>query len=457
MRYRSLAGLITQACLVVTILCVASCAPTQQEDLARARVQRIIIIVQENRSFDNLFHGLAGADTASSGLTHDGARITLQSVPLAAHYDLDNSAADFVRSFDGGKMDGYDLRGALPFRGDGIPLRLAQYPAYAYVSPSDVRPYFDLARRYAVADRMFQSNIDQSFAAHLYLIAGQAGRAVDIPDGRPWGCDARWQTLVPLLSPQRRLLGAVYPCFDFTTLADRLDDKRLTWRYYAPSIASAKRWQHVSRDGEEHLSDPGRPDFGGNWSSFDAVEHVRFSSLWTHVVSPPSQILADVRHGSLANVTWVIPDWKNSDHSLSESDTGPSWVTSVINAIGESPFWYSSVIFVTWDDSGGWYDHVPPLQLDYDGLGARVPLIVVSPYAKVGYVSHQRYEFGSILKFAENIFGLTPLADSDTRANNPIDCFDFHRQPRAFQKIVARYPSQYFANQRPSLIAPDRN
>lgn len=432
----------------------SSCAPSQQE-LASAKIEHIVIVVQENRSFDNLFHGLAGADTVSTGLAHDGTHVELQSVSLASRYDLDNGAWDFNRSYDDGKMDGYDFRRALPIRGDGVPLPLAQYPAYAFLSPIDVKPYFELASRYVVADRMFQSNIDQSFAAHLYLIAGQAGRSVDIPDGRPWGCDADWQTLVPVLSPRRRIEGGQYPCFDFTTLADLLEDKGLSWRYYSPSIVSAKMWRHIPRDGEQHLSDPGRPEFGGNWSSFDAVEHIRFGSDWKRVISPPNQILSDISKGKLASVTWVVPDWKNSDHALSKSTTGPSWVAAIVNAIGDSRFWPTTAVLVTWDDSGGWYDHVPPPQLDYDGLGARVPLIVVSPYGKHGYVSHELYEFGSVLKFVEKTFSLHSLADSDTRANNLLDCFDFNQTAREFHPIPAPYSADYFMRQHASLRAPD--
>lgn len=449
---------LTCGLAVVILALITSCSPYSEQLSAGATVKHVVIIVQENRSFDNIFHGLPGADTATQGLTHDGTSVALQPVSLSVGYDLDNSAADFERSYDSGRMDGYDLRRALPVRGDGVPLRLAQYPAYAYVEPNDVEPYFQLAKRYAVADRMFQSNIDQSFAAHLYLIAGTAGRSVDVPNGRPWGCDAKWDTVVQLLSATRRVNGAVYPCFGLTTIADELDAKQLTWRYYAPRVVPSRIWQRVPHDGEQHFNDPGRPEFGGNWSSFDAISQIRFGAEWSRrVTSPPSRIIQDVKNGRLADVTWVIPDWKNSDHSLSKSDTGPSWVAAVINTIGDSKFWASTAIFVTWDDSGGWYDHVPPPQLDYDGLGVRVPLIIVSPYAKPGFVSHTGYEFGSILKFVESVFGLPPLAASDHRANNIFDSFDFNQRPAVFHRISAKYSTGYFQTQRDSLVAPDRD
>jgi phospholipase C len=130
----------------------------------------------------------------------------------------------------------------------------------------------------------------------------------------------------------------------------------------------------------------------------------------------------------------------DSDHSSCTSTHGPDWVASIVNAVGSSPFWDSTAIFVMWDEWGGWYDHVVPPYADYDGLGFRVPLLVISPYAKRGYVSHVQYEHGSILRFVEDRFGLARLAASNGRANSPAqDCFDFGRRPRAFKPFVTSH------------------
>ncbi len=148
--------------------------------------------------------------------------------------------------------------------------------------------------------------------------------------------------------------------------------------------------------------------------------------------------MKDVAKGKLAAMTWITPSAANSDHSSSQSTTGPQWVTSLVNAVGTSQFWNSTVIFVMWDEWGGWYDHVPPPQLDYDGLGFRVPLLVISPYAKQHYVSHVQYEHGSVLRFIEDTFGLGRLSASDGRANSPApDCLDFTRPPRPFKPFQA--------------------
>ncbi len=426
------------------------------EAQAHSHIRHVIIVVQENRSFDNLFHGFPGADTVNYGYAHDGTRVKLRPIPLTVNYDLSNGFQDFQKAYDHGKMDGFDLRATVPRNESTVPLAFAQYPEYGYVPHSESAPYFSMAKQYVLADRMFQSNIDQSFAAHLYLIAGQAGRSANVPNGYPWGCDASAGTTVPTLSNQRRIRKRVFPCFDFPTLADELNAKGLSWRYYAPQVRSAAVWRQFRALRKQGKSAPQKPDFGGNWSSFDAIAHERFGPTWTtNEISPETRFLTDVRAGKLANVTWVVPDWRNSDHSDSQSDTGPSWVASIVNAVGESRFWHDSAILITWDDSGGWYDHVPPPQIDFDGLGVRVPLIVVSPYAKRGAVVHTQYEFGSLLRFTEGVFGLRPLSVSDRRANNLIECFDFNQEGRPFTRISAPYGAGYFLVHPSSYVPPD--
>ena len=141
-----------------------------------------------------------------------------------------------------------------------------------------------------------------------------------------------------------------------------------------------------------------------------------------------------------------------SDHPGDNSDTGPSWVAQVVNAIGESKAWNTTAIIIVWDDWGGWYDHVaPPGKRSYGGLGFRVPAIVVSPYAKMGYVSHVEYDFGSIIKFVEENWDLPSLGTSDKNAAGFLDdFFDFTQQPRAFVPIGSKYAKTYFLHQRPS-------
>jgi phospholipase C len=202
----------------------------------------------------------------------------------------------------------------------------------------------------------------------------------------------------------------------------------------------------------------------GVWEPFEAIKYVRYGPDWnSKIIAPQSKILSDAAQGQLASVSWVTPAQQDSDHPVSHSDRGPSWVASVVNAIGESAYWPASAIIVIWDDWGGFYDNASPPQLDYRGLGIRVPCLIISPYAKRGYVSHVQYEYGSILRFIEEVNGLPagsigPRSQgyTDARASTLDDAFDFTQKPRKFSKIRAKYPVTQFLHERPSNEPVDR-
>ncbi len=184
---------------------------------------------------------------------------------------------------------------------------------------------------------------------------------------------------------------------------------------------------------------------------------------WTnHVIFDQTQILTDISSNQLADVSWVIPDGAASDHPTDGTE-GPSWVASVVNAIGNSPYWANTAIFVTWDDWGGWYDHVAPPQVLVNCqtwgcgyvYGFRVPLIVISPYVKAQYISHAQHDFGSILKFVETTFSLPSLGYADSMADDFSDCFDFNQTPLPFQTIPSDLDAQYFLNDKRPPTPPD--
>jgi phospholipase C len=403
-----------------------------------APIQHVVIIVQENRTVDNLFEGFPNADTAAYGRTSNGRRVKLREVSLAGP-DIDNTYADSVRSYDNGKMDGFNLN---PSNGG-----TAGRYAYGFVNRTQSAPYWKMAEQFELADHMFPTEHGESWAAHLELIASttniSATKAlVDFPSQSPWDCDAPAGTTTPVLTAAGAYKGnGPFPCITrLRTMADTLDAAGISWKYYAPSVND---W------------------IQGAWSPFGSIKNVRFGADWHNVVTPSSSILADVAKGQLAGVTWVTPDWQWSDHGGSGTSLGPSWVAAVVNAIGQSKFWNSTAIFVLWDDFGGWYDHVPPPQLDFKGLGIRVPCIVISPYVRPGSVIHTQYEFGSVLKFAEEIFNLPALGSvsdgySDTRAASMMDGFDFAQTPLTFHKIAAPTPPTYFLTARPSGRVPDK-
>ena len=386
-------------------------APAAAQQALSVKLQHVVIVVQENRSFDNLFQGYPGADTVASGKDSHGDTIPLRAIPLEAPYGIRHDSADFFAACNGTgsipgtncAMDGFDLESY------AREAHTPKFLPYAYVPHRETKLYFQMAHRYVVADRMFTSNIDASFTSHQYIIAAQAHSAVDLP-GLPWGCPAGPYDLVTTLLQNRTYGPAERPCFNYRTIGDELDARGLPWRFYADS-------------GPGYL-----------WLAYQAVRHIRNSPDWPrHAKTPAQRFLRDVARGELDAVTWVTPTCPNSDHAGCGGNTGPAWVASVVNAVGESKFWPTTAIFVMWDEWGGWYDHVPPPYEDYDGLGIRVPLLVISPYAKRDYVSHVQYEHGSILRFVEDLFGLHRLAASDARANSPAaDCFDFAGPPRPF-------------------------
>jgi phospholipase C len=285
---------------------------------------------------------------------------------------------------------------------------------------------------------MYSSDFDaSSFVSHQYIIEGQAESSVDYPLlKRAWGCPGGRADKIAKVDQNRHFpAGHEIVCWDPTTLGDELDNAGLPWAFYASSVGGD----------------------GGIWSGYQAVKHIYKGPDWAKdVISPNTQFFSDVSSGTLRSVSWITPTYANSDHAGSGSKSGPSWVASLVNAIGESQYWNSSAIFIFWDDYGGWYDSKPPAYVDYDGLGFRLPLLIISPYAKQGYVSHVHYEHGSILKFVEDQFGLGRLAASDSRANSPeADCFDFSQPPRKFKRIRALYDASYFTHQPLDHRLPD--
>ena len=197
---------------------------------------------------------------------------------------------------------------------------------------------------------------------------------------------------------------------------------------------------------------------GGTWSSYQAVRHIYYGPDWKKdVISPNWKFIIDVRHGQLANFTWITPVCDDSDHTNCPDGYGPSWVSALVNTVGESKFWDSTVIFIQWDDWGGLYDHVPPPYLGRDSLGFRVPLIMLSPYVRHDHVSHVQYETASVLRFAENLFGLPQMA-AGRQARDLARRRQLRLLPEAARLCTfkAPLPPKFFMHQfRDDYFAPD--
>jgi len=455
-------------------------------------IKHVVIVIQENRSFDNFFATFPGADGATVGqvaampsplasacASIGGAVITKPTtVPLtevnligqgfpgnfgelSQDEDLGHIHSSFQTDRDGGKMDGWDLLGDNANGSGAQPV--CTYP-YQYVNPSDIAPYWDLAKQYVLADHTFQTQASGSFTAHQDLIAAGTQISsdealIDNPSYFPWGCDAYKTVVTAIIKRGGKVYryGGPFPCLSYTTLRDLLDAKNVSWKFYAMPVQSWKGCQHG--------------DTPGLWSAFDAIKAVRYSSEWYKNVTKTNTVFfTDISKGELPAVSWITPDGPNSDHPAEYNapacepngppypavDNGPSWVASVVNAIGKSSYWDSTAIVVLWDDWGGFYDHMPPpTPFNWQGgPGFRVPMLIVSPYVKP-HVEHTVYSFGSILRFIEDVWDLGTLGKSDAHATSIGNAFDFSMSPRKFGAIPSKYSKEFFIHQKPSGIPPD--
>jgi len=406
-------------------------------------IRHVILAIQENRTFNDFFATYPGADGTTTGAVEENAAckisknktIALTENPLVLPWDASHEYRNYVIARDGGKMDGFDLA----VFSWGQPE--CTYP-YQYTDPSQIKPYWIIAKQYVLAEHMFSTQGSGSFTAHQDLIRGNTlispGLAlVDYPSGEPWGCDAPTGTVTSLITAGDQLehKKGPFPCFTYQTLRDLLDAKSVSWKFYTPAVS----------------------ELGGNmWNAYDAIKAVRYGPEWkTNVISPQTQIFSDISNGTLPSMSWLIPDEEDSDHPANTSDTGPSWIAGIVNAIGKSKYWDSTAIIVVWDDWGGFYDNLDPKQYSYGELGLRVPALIVSAYAKQNYISQTDYEFGSILKYIENNWNLGRLGTTDERATSIIDCFDYSQKPRRFVAIPSKYSKEYFLRRPPSGLPVD--
>ncbi len=423
-------------------------------------ITHVVVIMQENRSFDNFFRGFPGAASATSGYGH-GVKYTLQELPLKYGFDVNHYHYQFLEDYDGGKNDGWDrlIYGSSPYElMPGCPYadwvnhpscwayRSGQHDhqlAFSYVKKSDIQAYWTMASQYTLGDHNFASTNGPSFGPHQELITGQEGHASEVPSKMPWGCDApkeeEWYLQYGASDPPEfppavghEVLGGD-PCFTYASVADLLDSAKVTWKWY-------KQPKTLNGHNEDSY-----------WlDAFDAIKAVRYGPDYANVVTPDWQVVNDVANGNLADVTWVMPHGGASDHAGGGSGAcGPAWVTEVVNAVGRSQYWKSTAIIVTWDEWGGWFDHILPPRYPnsetkaYEGLGYRVPLIVISPYAKTHYVSKSQHETASALHFIEKMFGLPFLGKGsqhiydDQRADAYDDVFQFSQKPTTFKPIPA--------------------
>ena len=372
--------------------------------LAQAQVthiQHVVFIFKENRSFDHMFGTMPGVNGATQGKLSSGKIIPLFHAP--------DESGNYAHSWDavriainGGKMDSFDET-----PGCGVP-----YRCYSQYLQTDIPNYFSYAKNYLIADNFFSSITGPSYPNHLYTIASQSGHAVQNPlrNGKSadqaWGCDSLPGTTVLAYDPNNETYSDISPCQDVRTLGDLLDAAGIGWKYYAPPKGTG----------------------GYQWSAYDAIKHIRQGPDWLTRVVPMTNFVTDASNKgtcNLAAVSWVVPDSVDSEHPTAPMSIGQNWTTAQVNAVMSGACWSSTAIFLTWDDNGGYYDHVPPPSLDAFGAGIRVPLLIISPFVKPGSVYSKFGTFDSLIAFVEANWRLGSLTGRDAQANNLLDAFNF--------------------------------
>ena len=361
----------------------------------RTPIEHFIVLMQENHSFDNYFGTYPGADGLPAGTCmpvdpgRPGGRcvrpfhIGDNNVEPA---DLDHSLSTYERQYNNGRLNGFIH--ALNLRNqDG---RLA----VGYYDGRDLPYHWNVADRYVLFDRFFSSAGAGSFTNHMYWAAGRGSERDRVPEN-----------------------GYTIP-----TIFDRLEARGISWKFYVQNYEPRLNYRTLSQFPAQRTSQV-------VWVpllNFDRFTND--SPLASHIVDL-SEYFEDLHRGTLPAVAYIAPSGP-SEHPPSSLASGQAFVRTLITSLMQSSYWKSSAFLYTYDDWGGWYDHVRPPKVDADGYGFRVPALLVSPYARRGYVDHTPLDFTSILAFIEHNWRIPPLASRDARAKTFVEALDFSSPPR---------------------------
>ena len=378
------------------------------------KIQHFVFIMQENRTFDSYFGTYPGANGIPPGIAfidpHDGTIVTpyhdTSVVNLGGPHDWDNAQADI----DSGKMDGFLNQAYMGISANGTtfqPSNVADHnpkDVMGWHDYHEIPNYWNYARLYVLQDSMFESVASYSLPAHLYMFAAQSGG---------------------YYSAAKQPYPSTY---NFPEMTELLTDGKIDWKYYVTSgTLPDTEDAHVVGSQSEEEQDPDKYTYCNPLPAFPAVQN---DSAQRSRLQGTSQFYIDATDGNLPQVSWVIPSADVSEHPPADVRAGMSYVTGLVNSVMQGPDWNSTAIFISWDDWGGFYDHVAPPKIDQFGLGIRVPGLVISPYAKENYIDHTTYSFESWLKIVQERFGVSPMTARDTNALDMLDSFDFTQQPR---------------------------
>lgn len=384
-----------------------------------SHVQHIVIVVMENHAYDNLFgtycltlgpycsvtgNGLSPSlcvplnpANASAGCVHPYNLTSLDHV----YGTMFHTAASSLESWDHGAMDDFYLAEhshLLPF---------------AHYTANSTATLWDMAEEYGLADDFFSSTLSYSLPNHWHLVAGQAPAAI-----QKGGIEAGQ-------GPVANRTAYLNEANATLSIEDTLGHSNASWAWYEWSIGA----NYSKAIGTTRPGGPAGHAFG-LWNPQAAKAESYTPAFSSHFVNN-TQFFSDAAAGRLPNVSWVIPLANESDHPAYSHDQAEDWLASVVDAVETSPDWNSSAVFVTWDEYGGFYDHVPPPVINGTPLGFRVPMLVIGPYVRANYIGHQPMEFDSLLRLVELRFGLPCFTALDCGASVPLGFFNFSAPPRA--------------------------
>lgn len=336
-------------------------------------IKNIVVVLQENHTFDNYFGAYPGAD-GTAGKAYclpDAPGSTNCASPFhdtnLTPVDMNHNWKSAHEDYDSGKMDGFVYS-------EG------NQETMGFYGRGELGRYWKAADEYALCDRYFTSVMSESAPNHLFLVAGTAGGLID--DNVP-------------------------PSLDFPPVFQELDAAGVSWKVYT----NTPSW-------------------------YESFSYVRSSPTALGNFKRAADIKSDMLAGRLAQVSWVIGAPGGDEHPSKNIQAGENSVADdIVNVLGTSPYWPSAAVFVTWDDYGGFFDHVAPPQVDEYGYGFRVPCLVISPFARTGFIDSTVNDHTSILRFIEDRFGLSPLSTRDAAANGFLEAFDFTQAPRQFVPI----------------------
>jgi phospholipase C len=378
-----------------------------------AKIKHIVIIMQENRSFDHYFGTYPGAD----GIPMDDAGVPLACLPqldggpcVRPFHDPDDvngggphGEVNAIDDIDGGAMDGFLISAEKGQKGclnpdDPACSNGASIDSLGWHDDREIPNYWAYARTFVLQDHMYESNASWSQPAHLYLVSEWS--AFCSQAGDPSSCVNALETPSPAGK-------GPYAWTDLTFLLNRAG---VSWRYYLAEGTEPD----CEDDGEETCEpEPQLAAVPSIWNPLPNFDTVKEDGQLGNIV-PLDQFYLDVKNGTLAAVTWIVPDGDVSEHPPAKVSVGQAYVTALINTLMQSSAWSDMAIFLVWDDWGGFYDHVPPPVVDANGYGLRVPGIVISPYARAGYIDHQTLSFDAYVKFIEDVFLSSQRLDPKT-------------------------------------------